>query len=87
MTTIEPQKWENYAYQLNRIKVDGGHLYRCLSSATICFVPDIDLQRYQAHLRDAYKKGYADGQEDAKNDVVNLNESPCANEIVNHDQC
>lgn len=68
--------WERYAENIDRIKVDGGHVYRTISSGdiSICFVPDVDLQRYQAHLRDAYTKGYADGQEDAKNGIVNAEE-------------
>jgi hypothetical protein len=28
---------------------------------TSTFVPDVDLQRYQAHLRDAYNAGFKDG--------------------------
>jgi len=68
--------WERYSDGIDRIKVDGGFVYRTISQGdvSICFVPDIDLQRYQAHLRDAYKKGYADGQEDAKSGVVNADE-------------
>lgn len=64
--------WEEYASDIIRLKVDGGYIYE--TTHGLCFVPDIDLQRYQAHLRDAYKKGYADGQEDAKNGVVNAEE-------------
>jgi hypothetical protein len=57
-----------------RLKVDGGYLYRIIrfddsDSVAMSFVPDVDLQRYQAHLRDAYNKGYSDGQEDAKHGV------------------
>lgn len=59
--------WEKYG-PMWRIKVDGGHIYQDLfaESNSICFVPEIDLTRYQAHLRDAYRKGYEDGQNDAK---------------------
>ncbi len=59
-----------------RLKVDGGYLYALgmLHGITMAFVPDIDLTRYQAHLRDAYKQGYADGQEDKKNGVVSDSE-------------
>ena len=80
-------KWEDVAEGnsdcLQRYKVEGGYLYHntvCdgadhrYFNIAMCFVPDIDLQRYQAHLRDAYTKGYADGQEDAKNGVVNSEE-------------
>lgn len=71
----EPQ-WERYGDNIERIQVSGGYVYRSISQGdvSICFVPDVDLQRYQAHLRDAYRKGYADGQEDAKNGVVNEEE-------------
>lgn len=52
-----------------RHKVDGGWLYsvtvKGAPNFTVTFVPDIDLTRYQAHLRDAYKKGYEDGHQDA----------------------
>ena len=53
-----------------KMKVNGGEIYvdyfRLDSQITssMVFVPDVDLQRYQAHLRDAYKKGYEDGQVD-----------------------
>ena len=57
-----------------RLKVDGGHLYHvgnnAARSTSMCFVPEIDLQRYQSHLRDAYTKGYAEGHADAK---INVN--------------
>lgn len=70
-------KWEAFdeapGGEVNRIKVDGGYLYNVMVRHTKCtntvFVPDIDLQRYQGHLRDAYKKGYDDGQLDARNGV------------------
>lgn len=54
-----------------RLKVDGGHLYRVGVKSviqpvfTMSFVPDVDLQRYQAHLRDAYNQGFKDGQTEA----------------------
>lgn len=71
----EPQ-WERYSDGIDRIKVGGGYVFRAISQGDVglAFVPDIDLQRYQAHLRDAYRKGYADGQEDTKNGVVNPDE-------------
>lgn len=53
-----------------RLKVDGGFIYKDEKGnggLAMCFVPDIDLQRYQSHLRDAYTKGYADGQNDSNN--------------------
>lgn len=57
------------------LKVNGGMLYHRVIfnnetiSTSMCFVPDVDLQRYQAHLRDAYKQGYITGQLDAKNNI------------------
>jgi hypothetical protein len=59
-----------------RLKVEGGHIYhRAVSnsgiSGAMCFVPDVDLQRYQAHLRDAYTQGFKDGQEDMKIKIYN----------------
>lgn len=53
-------------------KVDGGHLYHDSIHSdgnvtnTMCFVPDVDLSRYQSHLRDAYKKGFDDGLQDGQ---------------------
>ena len=70
-------KWESCCDSLRRIKVDGGYLYESFQGndeTSMCFVPDVDLTRYQAHLRDAYKQGYQDGQEDAKNDIINPEE-------------
>lgn len=65
---VTETKWEN----TKRLKVDGGYLYRIVNnygegeneSIAMTWVPDIDLTRYQAHLRDAYKKGFDDGRED-----------------------
>lgn len=59
---------------LRRMKVAGGYIYHSFvtdedmvyGSESMCFVPEVDLTRYEAHLRDAYKKGYQDGIEDAK---------------------
>ena len=45
-------------------KVDGGHIYE--TPHGLCFVPDVDLTRYQSHLRDAYTQGYKDGLEELK---------------------
>jgi len=59
---VEPE-WEHYASGIDRIKVEGGHIYNF--DMSLCFVPDIDLKRYQAHLRDAYKKGFEDGSYEA----------------------
>jgi hypothetical protein len=69
----EPQ-WERVTDETSRLKVDGGYLYRVESSKGLAmdFVPEIDLQRYESHLRDAYNKGYADGQEDIKNVTANV---------------
>jgi hypothetical protein len=68
MTDEKSDVWEDVANQLYRIKVNGGHIYAssCEDNSPIAFVPDIDLTRYQAHLRDAYKKGYENGHADAK---------------------
>lgn len=51
-----------------KLKVEGGHLYRTIKGDAIAlaFVPDVDLQRYEAHLRDAYTQGYKAGYEDAR---------------------
>lgn len=52
------------------LKVNGGTLYHKkiygpdLISTSMCFVPDVDLNRYQAHLRDAYNEGFKDGHEE-----------------------
>ena len=60
--------WEQIHGDTFRAKVDGGHLYHVLDKDGNCmsFVPDIDLTRYQAHLRDAYKQGYEAGHADGK---------------------
>jgi len=63
-------KWENLGDHLTeRLKVDGGFLYRTkkvgVEGIAMSFVPDVDLARYQAHLRDAYKQGFIDGGLDA----------------------
>lgn len=69
-------QWERYGDTIDRIKVEGGYIYRVMfqGDVTTSFVPDVDLQRYQSHLRDAYTQGYKDGQEDAKNDILNPEE-------------
>ena len=72
------EKWEivtDESYErTDRLKVDGGYLYRtrrCLEEevGAMAYVPAIDLTRYQAHLRDAYNQGYADGRDDTRNAV------------------
>jgi hypothetical protein len=68
---MQENNWENYAPDLYRIKVEGGFIYGF--DQGICFVPDVDLTRYQAHLRDAYMKGYTDGHEDAKKGIDDRN--------------
>lgn len=76
---MNQKNWERYGFKVHRMKVDGGYLYsHDVEDAGNCmvFVPDVDLQRYQAHLRDAYKQGYADGQQDLKDGVQNPEESP-----------
>jgi hypothetical protein len=68
MEEIDERKmWEEYSRGIYKIKVEGGHIYGIFDSDgnSMVFVPDIDLNRYQAHLRDAYKQGYADGRQDA----------------------
>lgn len=57
--------WIKFAASTWRLKVDGGHLYLYPDSNgnVMCFVPDVDLTRYQAHLRDAYNQGLKDGKE------------------------
>lgn len=61
--------WEEYSAALWRIKVEGGYLYAESDLKNMCFVPDVDLTRYQSHLRDAYKQGYKDGHQDARSGV------------------
>lgn len=72
-------EWERVTESgTDRLKVDGGWLYRdqkANGGLAIAFVPDVDLQRYQAHLRDAYSQGYKDGQENGKQGIINLEES------------
>jgi len=67
-------EWEFYGTAVHRMKVEGGYLYS--HDKTLCFVPDVDLQRYQSHLRDAYKKGYEDGHADGEQGITNPDESP-----------
>ena len=64
--------WERYSDGIDRIKVDGGFVYRTISQGdvSICFVPEIDLQRYESHLRDAYNKGFTDGSYEALKGLV-----------------
>lgn len=72
MTDENKSEWElitrTPVTNCERLKVDGGHIYRTASdvkengiSESLVFVPDIDLTRYQAHLRDAYNQGFKDG--------------------------
>jgi hypothetical protein len=73
------KEWEMVCEETNgvtmRLKVEGGYLYyvgiTIAKAIGMTFVPDVDLQRYQAHLRDAYKKGYEDGQSDGKQGIKN----------------
>ncbi len=79
MSEEKVSKWELFdeskTAATERLKVDGGHLYHVsyknnsVAHSVMCFVPDVDLQRYQAHLRDAYKQGYKAGQDDAKHGI------------------
>lgn len=71
---MEKQKWQEVIDDTWRLKVEGGYIYHITCSREnpdggVCYVPDIDLTRYQAHLRDAYKKGYEDGLADSKQTV------------------
>lgn len=61
----EYAEWEVYAYGCKRLKVEGGHLYSVTltSPEYVTFVPDVDLSKYQSHLRDAYNQGFKDGRE------------------------
>jgi hypothetical protein len=67
---VNNSKWELFdrapRASTERLKVDGGYLYfvshQELRNSSMCFVPDVDLTRYQAHLRDAYNQGFKDGQ-------------------------
>lgn len=61
-------KWEPVDLSLHRIKVEGGYLYHTSNGASeaLTFVPDVDLTRYQSHLRDAYNKGFEDGRSERK---------------------
>lgn len=70
--TLDVRYDEDIYEHFSRCKVEGGHLYRSFvrwkhqPTLSMNFVPDVDLSRYQAHLRDAYRQGYNDGQSDAK---------------------
>lgn len=71
---MNEEKWDiierDFEEGSSRLKVNGGYLYRELwvysdaVSVSLCFVPDVDLQRYQSHLRDAYNQGFKDGLEE-----------------------
>jgi len=60
--------WEKVTDSTERLPVNGGHLYRDqkANALAMCFVPDIDLTRYESHLRDAYTQGFANGLEEGK---------------------
>lgn len=80
MEKVNP--WEdvsaNEVTHVCRHKVEGGWLYSTTVSGvnmfTVTFVPEIDLSRYQAHLRDAWKQGYEDGRRDERMGVVDCME-------------
>ena len=57
------EEWKEVARLTFRLKVNGGHIYSMQSASGLasCFVPDIDLQRYESHLRDAYNIGFKHG--------------------------
>ncbi len=76
---IEHERWilvyEGRYEITEKMKIDGGWLYRVYTnqsnmplgivpSIALTFTPDIDLTRYQAHLRDAYNQGLKDGREE-----------------------
>lgn len=65
----EKNEWQVVGSGLKCIKVPGGHLYKNIGEEGMVLVPDVDLQRYQAHLRDAYKQGYENGHADAKKGI------------------
>ncbi len=77
-------KWDHFGGGNWRMKVGGGHLYQYLddTGVAMCFVPDVDLQRYQAHLRDAYNQGFKDGLNEAQHQGTlangNLQKKTCA---------
>lgn len=68
------QQWEevsdNGTSEVCRHKVEGGWLYTVTVALakvfTTTFVPDVDLARYQAHLRDAYNQGCEDTRQETK---------------------
>ena len=70
MSENEEKKWEPVSGDgTDCMKVDGGYIYRCQKGnggLAMVFVPEIDLTRYESHLRDAYNRGYETGQEDIK---------------------
>lgn len=74
MPKVPDTKWEEYDMAQNatteRLKVEGGYLYYVCNheahQTSMCFVPDVDLARYQAHLRDAYNQGYKDRVHEAE---------------------
>ena len=69
-------EWERVTEEgTDRLKVDGGYVYRdqkANGGLAMAFVPDVDLQRYQAHLRDAYDKGFKDGLDEGRAENVVL---------------
>lgn len=67
MNNQDYKEWEDYGECVKRMKVDGGYIYRTMGwqHSNICFVPEIDLQRYQSHLRDAYNQGFEEGKNEA----------------------
>jgi len=77
MSEVKMGKWElvdrTVRATTERLKIDGGYLYHVAhqeaNAIAMCFVPDVDLARYQSHLRDAYNKGFADGMEEARKPV------------------
>jgi len=67
--TLEGSSYTSF----ERKMVDGGFIYRSCThvpnegiSESLCFVPDIDLTRYQSHLRDAYNQGFKDGSQEKR---------------------
>ena len=63
----EPQAiWTTVGHLLYKTKVPGGYLYQNNNGTNeicMCFVPDVDLERYASHLRYAYNQGFKDGKE------------------------
>ena len=67
-------EWERVTDETAKLKVDGGYLYKIETSKGLAmsFVPEIDLQRYESHLRDAYNRGFKEGLDEGRAENVIL---------------